>query len=59
MMPGTDIGIQIQKLRDVHAKNFTHPLSYSLSSQSVLDLPLSKLMYNAGNLSESELVGNL
>ena len=25
MMPGTDIGIQIQKLRDVHAKNFTHP----------------------------------
>ena len=27
MMPGTDIGIQIQKLRDVHAKNFTHPLA--------------------------------
>ena len=25
MMPGTDIGIQIQKPRDVHAKNFTHP----------------------------------
>ena len=31
MMPGTDIGIQIQKLRDVHAKNFTHPRTKATS----------------------------
>ena len=55
MMPGTDIGIQIQKLRDVHAKNFTHPHLFGLTNpdqvSDALSIPKARLYRELNTMS--------